>query len=630
MKKSLPALPTAIIGIALLGLIVIGINALTASSRFGSQHLDLTENKIYTLSDGTKRILSKLDTPVTIRFYFTEGTRALPRQFNLYANRVRDFLSQYETLGNGKVKFESIDVQPFTDAEDQARLDGINSNEISADETLYLGVSVTCLDRKESIPQLDPTQESMLEYQISRAITQVVRSGKPKLGLMSGLPIQGNGMPQQMGGQPAWFIHQQLSADYELVTIAPDAKEIPPTISTLMVVHPSMISPETEFAIDQYLLKGGKAAIFLDSYHFFGQNQRPQNPMMQAPQTPTASTLPNLLKAWGINFESGLVVGDQKFRYSEGDRVCTGISQFSGEESIDNKDPVTAQLEDVLMILPGGFTGEPVVGLHKNSLVRSSSTTQLFDGAEASRFDQKLLTSTPVSNQGYDMVLRLFGRFPTAFPNGKPGATPPSAEAGKPDAQPAEAPALTQPTGEGAVVLFADVDMITDQGAFRANPLFPQYVMPVNGNFPVAMNALEQLAGDQNLIGARSRPSATRPFKVLDEMQSKAEQRFSTEIKNASATVNDLLEKQAKLNDNQSKKSGKYTLTKEMQETEEKLQKEIVEANKRLRDIRKNLTKEKDKLKSSLTWANILVVPLLVAIAGLSIALYRRSRTAAR
>ena len=178
MKKSLPVLPTAIAGIALLALSAVAINSLVGATRLGSQRLDFTQHKIYTLSDGTTEILAKLDTPVTLRFYFTEGSRALPRNLKLYANRVRDFLKQYEAAGKGKIKLEIIDAQPDTDAEDSARLDGIRSQDISVTESVYFGLSVSCLDRKQSLATLDPQQESLLEYQISRAITQVVRAGQ--------------------------------------------------------------------------------------------------------------------------------------------------------------------------------------------------------------------------------------------------------------------------------------------------------------------------------------------------------------------------------------------------------------------------------------------------------------------
>jgi ABC-type uncharacterized transport system involved in gliding motility auxiliary subunit len=630
MKKSFPVLPAAIAGIVLLVIILIGINVFVGSTRAGANRLDLTANKIYTLSDGTKKILSELDTPVTIRFYFTEGSRALPRGVKLYASRVKDFLRQYETYGNGKVTFESIDVQPDTDAEDQARTDGVRSNQVSVTESVYFGVTVSSFDRKETIPQLDPEQETLFEYQISRAITQVVRAERPKLGVLSGLPIVGNGMPPQMGGQPGWVIHRILAQDYDMVEVAPDSKEIPAGLSALLVVHPAMLPPETEFAIDQYLLKGGKAAIFLDAHHYFNQNQ-PQNPMMPSPQAPTSSTLPTLLKAWGLNFESGLVVSDSRFRFSQENRVLTGVSSFSGDESIDPKDPVTSDLGNVFMILPGGFSGEPKVGLHKNVLVRTSTNTQLFDPMRASQFEQGLLTSVPMQNQSYDMVVRLFGRFPTAFPDGRPGANPPAtADGAKEEEKKDEPAALKEPTGEGAVVLFADVDMITDTGAFRPNPLNPQDPMPFNGNFSLALNVLDQLAGDSNLIGARSRPSSRRPFKVLEEMKAAQERETSEEILALEAKEEEANKKLNEMLQAQSGEGGIYRLTSEMEAEIENLKKEGADSAKRIRAIRKASARENDHLESKLIWANILVIPLLVAIIGIAIAVYRRQRTAAR
>jgi ABC-type multidrug transport system fused ATPase/permease subunit len=339
-----------------------------------------------------------------------------------------------------------------------------------------------------------------------------------------------------------------------------------------------------------------------------------------------------LFKAWGINFESGLVVADQTHRFTDQDRVLTGVSSFNGEAALDTKDPVTAQLDNVFMILPGGFTGEPATGLHKSSLVRTTTNTQLFDGMRASGFDQKLLTSTPVTNTAYDMVVRLVGRFPTAFPDGRPGEAAPAEGEKKDKPEEKKTAALKEPTGEGAVVLFADVDMISDNGAFRpVMPQAPQFgMMLANGNFPLAANVLEQLTGDQNLIGARSRPSSRRPFKVLEDMQSRAEQRVSGEITAIQSKISETEQKLSEMAQAQSKDSGKLVITSAMQAEADKMTKDLNAANKRLRDIQKDLAREKDSLEAKLTWANILVMPLLVALVGMALALYRRSRTAAR
>ena len=621
----------------------IGLNAIFTLTKAGSSRLDLTENKIYTLSEGTKKILAGLDTPVTIRFYFTEGSRAMPRNLKLYATRVRDFLKQYETYGKGKIKLEQIDVQPDTQSEESANLDQIRGEEISVTEKVYFGISITCLDRKESLPDpndmggrtalLAPAQEPMLEYSVSRAITRVVHPEKPKLGLMSSVPMAGNGMPPQMGGQPGWLVHQKLSADYEIVDVPMDAKEIPAGLAALLVVHPANITPESEFAIDQYLLKGGKAAIFLDAFHYFSQQQQ-RNPMMQQPPAPTSSTLPNLLKAWGLNFESGLVVADQTYRLSNGQRVLTGVSTFTGEGSIDNKDSVTSQLDSAFLILPGGFSGEPNVGLHKQSLVHTSTNTQLMDAQRASMWDQSLLTSTPVTQRSYDMVVRLVGRFPTAFKDGKPKADPSAPEPPKPaegekkdEKKAEEAAPLKEPTAEGAVVLFADVDMLTDQGMLdqQGGGMFS-----LRPNFALVLNTLDQLTGDQNLIGARSRPSSHRPFTVLEEMESKAEEKASAKIKELDEAQENADKEISRLRADQIGKNGEINLDQAQRKALNDAVKKQAEVKKELRELRKTLNSDKERMEAKITWINILVMPAVVLLVGLAVALYRRTRTAAR
>lgn len=635
MKKQLPVVPTAIVGIVLLVIIAIGVNVVASRTPLGSARLDLTENKIYTLSEGTRNILTELDTPVTIRFYYTEGARALPRNLKLFANRVRDFLRQYETISEGTVQFEYVNTQPDTDEEDSARLDQIQSQDISVTETVFFGISISSLDQKQSIPRLSLQDEPLLEYYVSRAITQVVSPDKPRLGLMTSLPMQGNGMPPQMGGQQGWVIVQQLELDYEVVPVDPAATEIPDDLDALLVVHPGAISRESEYALDQYLLAGGKMAVFLDAHYYFNQPPQQANPMMPAQgMAPTSSTLPTLLAKWGINFESGLVVADQTQRFSRQGRVLTGVSAFTGD-SLDDKDPVISNLEDVFMILPGGFTGEPAVPtVHKTVLVRTSSKTQLLDGQRASQFDQTLLTEVPTTNKSYDMVLRLVGRFPTAFPDGPPGADEVADENGENDEVSTEDNAdsghLKEPVGEGAVVLFADVDMIANEGAFQSNPLVPQVVQPYNGNFSLMLNVLEQLTGNSNLITARSRPSSRRPFTEIEALQASAEAAARDKINELVAVEKEVQEKISTLRADQITDDGEIRLDASQQAAiRDALQKQT-EVRRELRDLRKELAKEKDRLEARYTLANILVMPLIVVLFGLGVAAYRKTRTAAR
>jgi len=234
------------------------------------------------------------------------------------------------------------------------------------------------------------------------------------------------------------------------------------------------------------------------------------------------------------------------------------------------------------------------------------------------------------------MVVRLTGRFPTAFPDGRPDA--PEAENGEKENETGEEQSesaadpdvLKEATAEGAVILFADVDMIADEGAFQSNPMIPQIVVPFNGNFPLLMNALEQLTGNVNLIGARSRPAGRRPFKVMEELQAAAERAQREKFAELNKTEEDLTRQISELQASQGGEDGQVMVTPEQQEQIRQALERRVEVRREIRELQKDMVREKDRLQSRIVLANLAIVPGLVAIIGLSIALYRRARTAAR
>src|SRR5438105_3459680 len=299
-KKRLETLLYSTIGIGATALVIIAFNLIASVAR---QRIDLTAERAYTLSPGTKAILAKLNTPVQVRFYCTKNANTMPVFLTTYAQRVEDLLGEYRQASKGRIDLQRLNPEPDSDAEDSARLDGVEAQQVRAGDRVYLGLSVAMLDQKQAIPFLTPDRERLLEYDISRAIARVMTTDKPVTGIMSSMPVMGqmNPMAMQMGqrGQPPWAFVSELMRDFNVKQVEMTADKIPDDIKLLVVIHPKGISETTQYALDQFVLRGGKLVAFVDPLCVL---DRP--PMEQPGRMPpmSSSTLDKLFKAWGLTF----------------------------------------------------------------------------------------------------------------------------------------------------------------------------------------------------------------------------------------------------------------------------------------------------------------------------------------
>ena len=310
-KKSLQTILYSTAGVVVMLVILIAFNFIAGAAR---ARLDLTQEKAYTLSAGTRAILKQLDTPVTVRFYCTQSEAATPETVFLkgYARKVEDLLAEYKQVAGSKLKIEKYDPQPDSDAEDSARLDGIEALPLPGADRFYLGLAVKCADQVQSIPSLAPNRERLLEYDLARAIVRVEKPDKPIIGLMSPLPVFGmpsNPMMQQMGqqGSQPWTIVNELKNDFTVKRVGMDVEKIDDDIKLLLVIAPKDISDKAQYAIDQFVMRGGKLIAFLDAQCL--ADNRQQNQMMMN-MGGGGSSLDKLLKAWGIQFDTAKVVAD--------------------------------------------------------------------------------------------------------------------------------------------------------------------------------------------------------------------------------------------------------------------------------------------------------------------------------
>jgi ABC-type uncharacterized transport system involved in gliding motility auxiliary subunit len=628
MKTTHPVTRAAA-GVAALAAIAILANWLVSLSPFGNRGLDFTENKIHTLSDGTRAILAELDTPVVIRYYASRSTDYMPEDLKIHMRRVDDLLKEYASLSKGRLRIENLDPQPDTDAEDSANLDGINGQRFD-DQNLFFGLAISCLDRTSVIPFLDPRDETMLEYHLSKAISEVSTAEKPVVGIMSGLDLAG--APAMMPGQqpsPGWVIHQELKRAFELKDIEMDVSSIDPKeIRALLVFHPAGITPEAEFAIDQYLLGGGTVIACLDAFSLAAQMTSGGNPMMGMGGAPTTSTLPTLLNAWGVSFESGKVLGDASLATMlGGNRRGLAVLTLPKEMMPQKDSVITKDLGSVTMFLPGAFTKSGGGGVAANTLVKSSTNAGFVDSQRASQLDEKLDTEIKSAGTAYDLVTHLRGTFKTAFPDGKPSA---GEAAGEDSETESSAAALKEGAAEGNVFLIADVDMFYDRFAYNIQNFGGmQMASPSNGNSTLLMNLLDQAVGSRHLIGSRSRSAIRRPFTMIQEMEADFNKRVGAKI---SEFQEKQQEAQQRLNDLQAQKSrgNELYLSPEQEAEIKKLRAEQVEYSRLIREEEKDLRRQKDQLAGRVTLLNTAVMPTLVVLAGFGVFLKRRSATRAR
>lgn len=626
MKITHP-LTRAALGVTALVVIALLANWLVLLTPQASRGIDFTEKNIHTLSGGTKAILEQLDAPVIIRYYATRSSDFMPEDMKLHMRRVDDLLKEYSTLGGGNLRIEHLDPEPDTEAEDAANLDGITGTRIN-DQNLYFGLAVSCLDQTRVIPFLDPMQETMLEYELSSRIAEVSIADKPKIGVMAGVNLQGGAGNPMMGQRmsPPWVIYQQMQQNFELVDIPMEQPEIDPEeIKVLFLFHPAGISPATEFAIDQYLLKGGTVVACLDSYSVAAQMAGGGNPMMGTGAA-TTSTLPRLLKAWGVEFESGMTLADPVHATEFSDNR-TGLAVLSlPQEAMPQKDSViTRDLESIILFLPGGFTRTEDCKVGYESLVRSSMRAGYVDSMTASRLETKARDIRPLGKR-VDLMARIHGKFPTAFPDGNPVPETPTEEG-------QEAPlaeSLKQATAEGNVFLIADIDAFYNDFAYRIQNIGGMNMASAsNGNSSLLLNLLDLSVGSKHLIGSRSRAAVRRPFTVIREM----EENFNEEV---GARIEELREKEReatrRLNELQVQKTrGNQLFLSPEQEAEIiRMRKEQVEYARQIREMQKDLRSRKDKLTGNITLLNVAIMPAFVILIGLGLYFQRRVSTGAR
>lgn len=621
-RKSLEILLYSAGGVVAMVALLIAINLI--ASAFPAR-ADLTREKIYTLSPGTRAILGRLDTPLTIRFYCTRNVTPTAESLFLqnYARQVEDLLEQYQEAARGKIIIKKLDPEPDSDAEDSARLDGIEPETLPTGDKFYLGLAINLLDARQTVT-LSPDRQRVLEYDISRAISRVVNPQKPVVGVMSSLPVFGqpaNPMMEQMGqqGSPPWELINQLNGDYTLRPVPLDTDKIDKDIQVLLVIHPRGITAAGQYALDQFVLHGGKLIAFLDPLSI--ADARSQNPMMGGPEA-GGSTLNQLLEAWGVHFDNGKVVADLnlKMQISDQNGQAADAPAFLDvtSEGLNTNDIITSDLSDLWLPYAGAFTGLPASGLKEIVLVKSTRDSELTTAELYDLTGEQILNNFSATGVEYPLAIKLIGKFKTAFPAGPP---PQGTNA---VSRPADF--LQEGEETNTVILVGDADMLSDQFALReVNSIFGTMAMELNDNLNFVQDAIGQLSGNRDLIAMRSRGVENRPFTVIKKMEASAEMQYQGKIKELQDSLAATEQRLSELQQSKSQ-SQRYILSPEQQAQIENFQKQEAQVRGDLKQVQKDLHQDVESLQTHIEWINIAAMPALVSVFGLGLAAWKRKR----
>jgi ABC-type uncharacterized transport system involved in gliding motility auxiliary subunit len=606
------------LSIAGIGLAIVAFLALNTwgSLDLRAHRLDLTQNRQYTLSEGTKKLLGSMKEPVTVRLYVSEGLKQQNPFIGAYADRVRDMLRSYVDASGGKLDLQLIDPEPYSVAEDRAVGFGMRAIPLDNGGTAYLGVAGTnSTDDVDTLPMLSPEREPFLEYDLTRLIYNLANPEKPVVAMISGLPLNGDPAMQY---QP-WQVYRQLSQLFDIHLMGGDVASFDDKTRIVLVVQPENLSAKTLFAIDQFVLKGGKALVFVDPFSEAAAARQQQG----RPGAATASDLPLLLKSWGLELVKGKVVGDpsaaRQVQFPDAGgrpQVVNYLPWLSlPKDDLNGSEVMTAELKS-LNVASAGYL-QPVEGARTEfkALVSSSPEAEAIDVERVSAYPDPmgLLKDYKAGGQRLVMAARVTGSVKSAFPDGPPKGVEATGDVLKESKQPIE------------VVVFADTDLLDDRTYIANQNVFGQQVaIPVADNADFVANSLDFLAGSDALTGLRGRAVSLRPFTTVDDIRRNAEAQYQAKEQALVQQVQDLQQKIASMKVTEGDEGA--ILTPAQKKEIEGFQTQLLDSRRQLRDVQQALRSDIEGLRTNLRFLDIAAVPILVALFAIGLAIVRRIR----
>ena len=595
--------------LALLLVLFVAVNMLSGNLLRGLR-FDLTDNRLFTLSEGTQNVLSSLQEPVTLTFYFSQASSREIPQIRSYARRVDELLQEFVNHGGGKLTVRRVDPAPFSEEEDQAAALGLQAAPVgAAGETLYLGIAGSnTLDDMQVMPFLQPSKEKFLEYDLAKMISTLGNPERNTLGLLSSLPMQPGFDMATQGMRPAWVVYEQLQQMFEIKEISAQAGELPEDLDVLMLVHPRDLGPNLLYQIEQFVLGGGRLIAFLDP---FAESDRgdPNDPMARM-QAGSSSDLGSLLEAWGVAFDPSRALGDLQYGIGSAGQRHIGILSVQAD-GMNASDIVSADLEVVNFSSTGWLEAIEGAATRFDALVQSSENAAPIDTSRL-RFlsnPADLLDGFNPTGERFALAARVAG----------PAKASIDAPEGYADRHLAEA------GDEGiSALLFADTDLLTDRMWAQRQPFFGQdIVSSFADNGSLAINAVDNMLGNRDLISIRTRANSARPFERVDALRVEAEKAYrDTEERLQS----ELQETERRLGELQAAKGeGELTIiTDEQQQEIQRFMERRLEIRRELRQVQHDLKRDIDRLGTRLKWINIALVPVAVLVFALLYSVRRR------
>ncbi len=608
------------IGIGLAIVLFFSLNLL-ARNTFTSTRLDLTSEGVYTLSDGTKEMLAGIEEPIDLRFYYSDGLDGVGAYFSTHAGRVDELLDEYRRLSGGMIRIERLDPEPFSPEEDLAVAEGVRGLPVSnSGELAYFGVSGrNTTDDTEVLSYLAPERSDFLEYDLTRMVYDLGNPEKPVVGVLGDLPLMGSQFNQ---GQP-WLVLEAMFQFFDVRFLGGNHKAIPEEIDVLMLAQPQNLDQPSLYAIDQFVMNGGRIFAMVDPLAESMINQGAQFGQHSAGSAIQA--LEPLFAAWGIGMNDNRVVADAETAQQVGARVNgrQAVVQYLpwlglGERNFAEDDVVLASLELVTMNSAGSIRARDGAETTIEPLLTSSNQAMEIDAEplKVAPDPAKLIAEFEPSGETYTLAAKVTGPVRSAFPDGPPEG----ADEGLASAHIAEAETPL------SLVLVADVDMLHDQNWVRQQDLLGQRVMvPVSNNADFAVNALELLSGSQTLISLRGRGLSVRPFTVVEAMAQEAEFKYRAKEQELLAQIGQTEQNIQKLQEEE-QQSG-VILTAEQQTEIENFRAEMIGLRQELRGVQRSLRQDVEALDAKLKFLNIWAVPLVIALFAIGLALFRQMRT---
>ena len=622
--KSKNAKTIGYVGLALLAVLFVVVN-MVSNKLFQGTRVDLTENQLYTLSPGTLNIVGNIQEPITLYYFFSDQATENVPQLRTYATRVRELLSEYAQLSNGKITLKTIDPIPYSEEEDQATEFGLQGIPVDASgKSIYFGLAGSnSVGDAEVIAFFQPNKEQFLEYDVSKLIYSLQNTKKPVVGLISRLPMFSSFDVETQRIRDPWVISTQLQQFFDVRSIDFAATEFDQDLELLIVVQPRDFSQDTLYAIDQYVMQGGNLLVFVDPYAEADVPIIQQDSPIEAVGA-RSSNLQALLGPWGIEFTPAEVIGDRKYALT----IDTGDGKQERHYAILGLDKAafnaaessTAGLDFITMAIAGHVRPKADADIGFTPLITASNESALFETSKF-RFLPKvsaLAEGFQPTGEEYTLAAHFQLRPSTAFPQGAPNA----------DAK--QQAHLTQSPEEVNIVVVADADMLADRMWVKVQNMFGQKITePWASNGDFTINLVDNLLGSNDLISVRGRAAATKPFTLVEELRREADDQFRVQEQALQTRLRETEQKIASLQSQRSD-DGQVLLSPEQSQAIARFQAEKLEVRKQLRRVRHELDKNIRSLGSQLKAINIGLVPALITLIALIISVVRLRKRARR